>query len=167
MTAAHELTRTSPMTMTAVAILVAQAHGLSLEDLRGPTRDRHVVAARREAMCRLRQAGLAGPEGRQYKIQEIADFFGVSYQAVHWALLSAPPELSGPGRVALAPKPMPMAGLEPGRRSMANHAAAFDALFAQAYADGGFGALHRLIEEARSRLSKRHQSEIFREGWIC
>ncbi len=158
MSAAHDTEGVSPMTMTAVATLVAQAHGLNLAELTAPTRDPEIRRARHEAWRRLRTPGLAGG-GRRYGFAEIGAFFGTTRDAV----ASAVPDWQGPNS---APPP---------RRSQVRvipdaiahkYEGAFDTLFAQAFADGGFGALYKLIEEARTKLAKREQRTITSEGWI-
>lgn len=40
------------------------------------------------------------------------------------------------------------------------------ALFGHTLRIGGFGALHKLIEESRTEVAKANQRQIAREGWI-
>lgn len=157
MSAVAETPDAAPMTMTAVAILVAQAHGLNLAELTEPTRDRRLRMVRYEAWRRLRTPGLAGP-GRRYGFKEIGDFFGVSPATIAEA---------APDWQELRPPPPPKACLPIPSRVIARYAPAFDQLFAQAFADGGFGALHQLIEEARTRLARSKRSELDAQGWIA
>lgn len=70
-----EIAKPSSITMRAIAELVAERHGLSLDDLKSPARDRRIAHPRQEAMWQMRQV-LRGDGLNRYSLPMIGEFLG-------------------------------------------------------------------------------------------
>jgi chromosomal replication initiator protein len=73
---------TPPVTMASIVADVADAHRLAVSALLGPTRLKGVVAARQEAMWRIRQ--VMGPDGvtPRYSLPQIGRHFSRDHSTV-------------------------------------------------------------------------------------
>ena len=64
-----------PQSMREIATLVAERHGLTLEELRGPSRKHRVSRPRQEAMAFMRAEG-------RFSYPQIARYFGKDHTTV-------------------------------------------------------------------------------------
>lgn len=70
-----EIIKPASVTMRAIAELVAERYGLTLDDLKGQRRSRRIAHPRQEAMWLMRQVRFS--DGRQrYSFPMIGDFLG-------------------------------------------------------------------------------------------
>lgn len=67
--------------MRGILASVANAHDVSLEDLRGPSRKRRYTFPRQEAMWRIRQVRVTAG-GYRYSLPQIGDFLGRDHATI-------------------------------------------------------------------------------------
>lgn len=65
----------TPDTMASIARVVAEKHGLTVADLKGPARKRQISWPRQEAMWRMRQVRRSDGSPR-YSTSQVGDFLG-------------------------------------------------------------------------------------------
>ena len=73
---------TAPVTMTTIVAEVAAAHRLPVADLMGRSKLKHIVAARHEAMWRIRQVTWADGVTPRYSLPQIGRYFDRDHTSV-------------------------------------------------------------------------------------